>query len=243
MKIGCIGDIHGRDIWKTIVNENQHIDKWIFVGDYVDSYDIDNDTIYKNFMDILYFKKSNTDNVVLLLGNHDVQYINIHYRCDGFRNNMYFKLNALYISNIDLFKYVYKYNNYLFSHAGFSKKWIKFYENNLKIYKNLDESIKNKLSIIKNINDIDIVISNIEKTRLVSNFNSVGSPRGGIETGSFLWADRSETCNNKMVDGYHQVVGHTPIKNIKTYYNSKNTASITYIDCLDSIKNFYEIDI
>ena len=39
MKTIVIGDIHGRDVWKEIVFQEQ-ADRVIFIGDYFDSFDI-----------------------------------------------------------------------------------------------------------------------------------------------------------------------------------------------------------
>ena len=73
MKIIVIGDIHGRDIWKEIVK--QEYDKVIFLGDYLDSYDLPVDKQRQNLIDILEFKANNRDKVELLIGNHDFQYL------------------------------------------------------------------------------------------------------------------------------------------------------------------------
>ena len=50
MSVIIIGDIHGTEYWKTIVKENKKSseDIVIFLGDYVDSYDISPKKIYKN---------------------------------------------------------------------------------------------------------------------------------------------------------------------------------------------------
>ena len=36
-KIVVIGDIHGRAIWRKIVDDNPDADRFIFLGDYFDS--------------------------------------------------------------------------------------------------------------------------------------------------------------------------------------------------------------
>jgi predicted phosphodiesterase len=40
MKIVAIGDIHGRDYWKQIIEQEQDADVFVFVGDYFDSFTI-----------------------------------------------------------------------------------------------------------------------------------------------------------------------------------------------------------
>lgn len=73
MKIITIGSIHGRDSWKEIVK--QDFDKVIFIGDYFDSFDIPFKDQLQNFQAIIAFKKQNPDRVVLLIGEHDYQYL------------------------------------------------------------------------------------------------------------------------------------------------------------------------
>ena len=68
-----IGDIHGRTCWKNLVREDCVN---IFVGDYFDPYQPM--TIFdlkRNFLAIVEYKKARPDNVVLLYGNHDYEYL------------------------------------------------------------------------------------------------------------------------------------------------------------------------
>ena len=63
-KILTIGDIHGREIWKefvdikSLLSSNSNIPEYlyIFLGDYVDSYDISGDKIIENLLEIIKFK-------------------------------------------------------------------------------------------------------------------------------------------------------------------------------------------
>lgn len=65
-----IGDIHGRTIWKDII-EKEDPDKVIFLGDYVSTHeDISSTQQINNLGDILTYKENNPDKVVLLRGNH-----------------------------------------------------------------------------------------------------------------------------------------------------------------------------
>jgi len=74
MKTVFIGDIHGRSIWKQIV-EQEKPDRVIFVGDYFDSFDIPGIDQIHNFKEIIHFKKTSGIEVVLLVGNHDYHYM------------------------------------------------------------------------------------------------------------------------------------------------------------------------
>ena len=70
-----IPDVHGRTFWKDAVNR----ESWgtiIFLGDYLDPYPregIDDNQVLGNFLEILDFGRTH-DNVVMLLGNHDMHY-------------------------------------------------------------------------------------------------------------------------------------------------------------------------
>ena len=79
MRILAIGDIHGRDSWKDIINDNV-FDKVVFLGDYFDSREeISGAKQLYNFKEILQFKKYNIDKVVLLVGNHEFHYLKTIY--------------------------------------------------------------------------------------------------------------------------------------------------------------------
>ena len=72
-----IPDVHGRDFWRSAVRGREE-EKIIFLGDYVDPYSWEGITPHVAFLelqDIIEFKKAHPDNVVLLLGNHDLGYL------------------------------------------------------------------------------------------------------------------------------------------------------------------------
>lgn len=84
--IVVIGDIHGRDVWKKIVNDPQNKDKTIiFIGDYFDSFTIPRPDQLNNYFDIMQYKEDNPDRVYCILGNHDIMYLSyLHDTCSGF---------------------------------------------------------------------------------------------------------------------------------------------------------------
>ena len=73
MKYIVFGDIHGRDCWKKIV-ENESFDKVIFLGDYVTSRAgiLENEQL-ENLKNIFKFYDENQEKVILLRGNHDME--------------------------------------------------------------------------------------------------------------------------------------------------------------------------
>lgn len=71
MKIRVIPDVHGHDWWKNLITDIEDLDYVIFLGDYVDEWELSDNIILNNLKDIIEFKKSNIDKVVLLYGNHE----------------------------------------------------------------------------------------------------------------------------------------------------------------------------
>lgn len=99
-----IGDIHGRDAWKGLVDEDCIN---IFVGDYFAPYPYEMihfmDVQY-NFTQIIEFKKKHPKNVVLLYGNHDYEYLpGIFEKSNRFDNKNAQIVSWLLMKTIDLF--------------------------------------------------------------------------------------------------------------------------------------------
>lgn len=230
MKIISIGDLHGKDVWKQIDPTNY--DKIIFVGDYTDDFPPTTDEqIFTNLINIINFKKENHDKVILLFGNHDCSYI-YGCKCSGYRPSMQDKLFNLFKDNRALFKFAYQIDNYIWTHAGITKFW---YEDYLKPII-LTYGLEN-LTIAEQINHLAFTGKGLEE------LGRVGHARGGLTYfGGCLWADQREFDYRTILPGYHQIVGHskTGQGKIKKEYNN---ASITFIDCLDTKTEFYEIEI
>jgi predicted phosphodiesterase len=228
MKTISIGDLHGKDTWKSV--DVSAFDKVIFVGDYTDSFTIDNITILHNLNEILHLKKDNPDKVVLLLGNHDIQYMFPgRYRCSGYRPELMPDLAILFNENRNMFQIAHQEGSYLWTHAGVSTRWFKKYEDTLKLAE--EETLADRLN-------------DISKTHLNDILHEVGVERGGFryDYGGPTWADINETRSG-IPAGYHQIVGHTSIPEIVTYHKildkTYTDRSITFIDCLDKKEEFY----
>ena len=120
-----IGDIHGRTIWKKIIDLEPDADRYIFFGDYFDPYEpIPFDVQAQNFRDILNLKARLGERVVLLLGNHDYHYytdVRPYSRYD-FRNAGTIK--SLLTENLEAFQIAFQFGNFLCSHAGVSSTWL-----------------------------------------------------------------------------------------------------------------------
>lgn len=194
-KILIIPDVHGRIFWKESCKDISDYEYVIFLGDYVDSYPSENiseEQTYNNFVEIIDFKKNNSDKVILLTGNHDWNYIDYRFiKSSRYKSSMFDKYNQLFTDNKDLFKVVFKYDNYLFSHAGITLGWLK--EINLLDYEHLNKEY------------IDNLISYLSK---ISFWRC-----GPDDFGSCVWADIHELCDLDMLpENIYQIFGHTQLK-------------------------------
>lgn len=200
-----IPDVHGRKFWRDVVkgNEDKRI---IFLGDYLDPYPsegITSEDAYNELIDIIAFKKNHPDNVTLLLGNHDLGYLDFYicqHRQDFARRKEYQKL---LIDNLSLFNIVledsFADQKILFSHAGIRTTWLK---QNEWLFDCADFSppIINEL-----FHDEE------RRTELFIALSDSSACRGGYcDAGSVVWADVEEFIHNTdELPGYIQVFGHT----------------------------------
>lgn len=131
MKTIYIGDIHGKDTWKQIVKEHEDVNNIVFIGDYLDSYDIPGIKQLQNLEEIVQFKKFQeldpTKKVYLLIGNHDHHYwpgVTDKGGTSGFQTNMYSAFTNFFNENKDQFQMSVLIGDKLCSHAGVSSKYI-----------------------------------------------------------------------------------------------------------------------
>lgn len=212
MKTIVIPDVHGTNTWERQIELVKDVEKIVFLGDYVDSFDVPNFQILDNFTNIIRFKQENPEKVVLLLGNHETSYLYMEYgfSCSGFRQDIAFDIKDLLTVNIDLFQNAYQENKIIFTHAGVHDGWFKY---NFKgdYSKNIAEQLNNP----KN------------QSQFLA-LHDVGRLRGGDKkVGGIFWCDKSEL--KKPLKGFTQVVGHTPVKKQITYVQKKSV--VYFIDC------------
>jgi hypothetical protein len=228
MKHLIIGDLHGKDIWQEV--DINIYDKVVFVGDYADHWTLSDRFIYQNLQNIIELKLQNSEKVELLLGNHDVQYLHYpHYLCSGFRPSMQRSLSLLFGENRDLFKVAYQQGNHIISHAGITNKWYKDFKDLRLIQQIADEQ-----------DTVADLVNKAENTSQRWILHQAGSSRGGEGPGGITWADRKELIAD-MLDGYHQIVGHTVIP--KPEFVQQTGRSAMFIDVLDTMTYFHEIDL
>ena len=222
INILAIGDLHGKSCWQSIPFERY--DKIIFLGDYVDGFDHSDQEILDNLQAVIDLKESLPQKVVLLLGNHDVQYLHYpHYGCSGFRSSMQPNLTEVFHRYRKLFQVAYQIDRYLFTHAGVSAGWLATFKASLEV-----TFREKELGDLKNM---AALFNAVEETDHRDILHQVGLKRGGTKDyGGISWADREELCASPLM-GFHQVVGHNPVHFIDVVRFDDHT-SITFADVL-----------
>jgi hypothetical protein len=203
----------------------------LFVGDYEDSYDISDAKIIHNLKEIIQFKKDNPDKVVLLIGNHDNQYIYSYQSngCSGFRYSYYQELHQLYNDNIKLFKPIHQVDNYLFSHAGITSVW----------FNKMKKEVEDTPYSFENFKNIEEWVTALWNKNHISLYD-VGRTRGGwLKSGGPFWCDKSELIAY-MLPNYTQIIGHTPVKEITIHENKQQNAKAIFCD---TTYDYYELEI
>ncbi len=218
MKIGAIGDIHGRSTWKDIVNSRNDIDKWVFQGDYFDSRQGHSGIEQlNNYNEIIAYKEANPEQVVLLFGNHDFHYISaMNERYSGFQSihAIDFELAIQRDLGKKNLQMSYMVDNVLFTHAGITKTWLK---------EKLDRDILNDETI-------DLINEYLYYTPSIFKFNSGpnASNTGDDITQPPIWVRPYSLSKDKFDIWYS--VGHTQVKDVSIVDDHK----IVLTDCLSS---------
>jgi len=269
MKTLTIGDTHGKWEWKILTHGSAEkfyewrkdvelgrdpkspyyaslpymkYDKIIFIGDYVDSFTHTNVEILHNLNEIMFFSQQLADRVVLLLGNHDVQYIVENHGCSGFRPEMKFDLADFFRQNESRFKIAHEEIDtdgmrYLWTHAGVSKSWLKVLKDRLGNPKHrLQKVFADALD-----GDISELLNLAWEARAEEVFMCDYMSGGRDQVAGPLWI-RPAALNPKGLPGYTQIVGHTVMKDIavkKAGLKEKHY----FVDVLDEHITGLELDI
>lgn len=216
MKILILGDIHGRTIWKDII-EKESPDKVIFLGDYVATHeDISSTQQINNLVDILTYKENNQDKVVLLRGNHCVQHLGYYWaECSGWDPKVWQHMSESNFKErfLKLTQWVHIDDDLkvIFSHAGISDVWM----NN---------------SEIKSIYEIN----KLEPSELFGfTPDSFYDYYGDSVTQPPTWIRPQALCRCN-ISKWDQVVGHTPVKSdiVNLKKTTKENRNIWLCDAL-----------
>ena len=221
MKVTAIGDVHGMNDWEKIVQKESDSDKFVFVGDYFDSFDISADEQIENFKEIRKFYHDNQDRVILLTGNHDFHYTGKTLeRCSGYQMYHAYMIKHL-VNETGILRASYAQDGVLYTHAGFSPMWAM-------------------------ANDIDIPYGMSAEgfaTAINDKYNTdpsafIGVSSGKTLIGSPFWIRPSYLMNSLIefpsVQLMKQVFGHT-MTNAGVIRHSEN------LYCIDCIKQEYVV--
>lgn len=236
MRLLSIGDVHGRLAWQRFLFPGSSFNAWkeqlqygvkpeefpmlyshdriVFTGDYVDSHypglsDVD---IMSNLANIVELKRILGDRVVLLLGNHDVQYILGGLTFSGYRPSMKHQLRDFFSANDDAFGIAYQVDGFLFTHAGVTQSYRQTFMDMAKIEEFADV-LNSKWK------------EREESLTLVSWRRGGDSPVPGP-----TWSDRDDMLEDP-IDGITQVVGHTPVQLIHSFLRA-----VVFTDCQSDSK-------
>jgi hypothetical protein len=220
MKTVSIGDTHGTEVADIVLKIINNYDKFIFVGDYVDSFFFDNVTMKKNLLDIIELKIKYPEKVTLLWGNHDIQYLlgYAQYGCTGYRPEMGIDFYEIFHSNESLFQLSFQEGDYLWTHAGIHAGW---FEHRFKPF-------------TENHNKVTVISEqlNIAFNEGYSAIFDVGFERGGMHNiGGPLWCDKSELISKPLKD-INQIVGHSRVKQIRSI--KKSNIELVFTDVLEN---------
>jgi hypothetical protein len=208
-QILVIPDIHGRTFWKEAVAMHPSL-PIIFLGDYLDPYARENitpDEALANFKEIIAFKQANKDRVTLLIGNHEMHYLDSFYRFSRKDTLNAEYIHQLLVDHLPLFSMASQADingkHILFTHAGIVESWWKkYFPDTPTDVASICNALNAKMSNIETLGAfIDDALMDISKRR-----------GGESEAGSCLWADLDEHKKSKPIDGIYQVFGHTQQK-------------------------------
>ncbi|MBP8038364.1 MAG: hypothetical protein EOM31_13820 [Bacteroidia bacterium] len=236
-QILVVPDVHGRSFWKYVKSTELPV---IFLGDYLDPYSkegISQEEALSNFKEILEFKRLNPNRVTLLIGNHEIHYLDTFYNFS--RKDT---LNAEYIhdlihSNLQMFSLAAHADlggkSFLFTHAGIHESW----------WTKHFKQVPKEASII-----CDTLNAYIENKDKLGNFidnalMELTKARGGEDkAGSCVWADLDEyDKNTDYPKNIYQVFGHTKLKkkaSIKKHFADLDCRKIFIITEKGKIKEY-----
>ena len=213
LRILTFGDIHGRSVWKDVIDKEgiDNLDLVVFLGDYFTSREgISVKNQAENFRNIVEFKNTYPNKVVLLRGNHDMEACKYHWaECQPAHysswvadNKEWFLENTQWVLQID---------DVVFSHAGITKRW---YEDMCKKYP--------EITCFEDINKIEP--SDMFGFRALK----ISDYYGESETQPCTWIRPGSLCEYGFPE-IRYVVGHSTMERIVEY----RKATIEQYDFVD----------
>lgn len=240
MKVIALGDTHGRDNWKNIVNYEKY-DIVVFIGDYFDTHeDVSAAQQIANFKDIIAFKKSDPAKVVLLTGNHDYHYLRgVNESYSGHQQYQHWDIQELLEQALSerllqmAFAYSYMKHdaeqptNFLFTHAGVTKTWCK--------------SVS--IDFNKNTNEVKSAINTLFKQELRAFKFTAGKHYdnyGDEVCQTPIWV-RPQSLFIDHIPNTYQIVGHTTQNKMLVNNGAIAKSGIILIDTLGTSGEYLAI--
>lgn len=205
MKTLILGDTHGRSNWKDVLAAHPDAARVVFMGDYLDSFNISGVEQLYNFNEIIRFKEETDKEVIMLLGNHDHHYLDVGETYSGYKAAHKWDFNDALKKNMHHLQIAYLLDDVLFTHAGVSPIW-------------MDDTFGytgwTRETLVADLNEL------YKAKPTLFNFSHLGwDPSGdSVEQGP-MWIRprslmKSNTGDNGLKKHFRQVVGHTQVKNI-----------------------------
>lgn len=216
------GDTHGKDCWKHII-DREHCDRFLFIGDYFDSFTLSAEAQMNNFLDITAAKETGYPEIIMLTGNHDFHYMpGVTEVYTGYSENSAVAIRYLIQQNLHHLSMCHQEDNIFFTHAGITKQWLK--NHNIPLDQYLCQSINDQW-----------------KYKPLS-FKFQGyDPNGDNITQSPIWV-RPYSLMKEHISGIRQVVGHTAKKHVEVKDSPKQNNKYYFIDCLESSMEYLRIE-
>ena len=194
-----IPDVHGRTFWKPAMQKyaerltSGDMD-CVFLGDYLDPYEFEIEiglcggynAAIRNFSEIITLKEAFGSNIHLLLGNHDLHYID-EYQSGGYKcrcmYDFYPRIEKMLRDNWKKFSVAYECRldsgrRCLMTHAGVMKAWVDSRFDNMAEEDDITADWLNSF-----------LLPPLDRIYMLDDFGWV---RGGYGYGSPVWADASE---------------------------------------------------
>jgi len=232
-----IGDIHGMDLWKQMVDDSLTN---VFVGDFFDPYSRSTTFEFckENYLEIIDYKKRNPATIILW-GNHELHYL-FHGIIDETYSRFWYghedEIRTLLEENSSYFNGIaYSIGNkYLVTHAGVSrywyKRWLGEYDGHT------PDDVAEQLNNLWDINPKAFSV----KANRINSFDENGLTDSPLWMRSWLL----ERCNLFEDNNYYQVFGHTCCDKVKEWNR------LVCVDCqkretdIDKIKKMsYRIEV
>jgi predicted phosphodiesterase len=233
MKTVVIGDVHGRSLWKLIVNQ-ENPDRVIFIGDYFDSFEISGVEQIQNFKEIIEYKEKSGKEVITLIGNHDHHYYpEVGYTgTSGYQSRIAPSITQVIDENRQHLQIAYSFDKFLFTHAGVSPTF-------------MDGEFGEEGWVEDNVVEL---LNDLFKYKPKSfDFNGT-DPYGDNTYQTPIWIrPKSLMAVNKKHDKglkkkYIQVVGHTQVKKLDLVGAEKSAGGRYYlIDCQETTGEYLVI--